>query len=438
MSTSPSSKSSSSKLSSDPNASSSSSDPKKIVLAYSGGLDTSVILPWLKSRYPGVKLVAFAAELGQGSELKGIEQKAYKSGADEVIVKDLRKEFAEDYCFPMLRAHATYEGDYLLGTSVARPLIAKEQVLVAHKTGADAVAHGATGKGNDQVRFELTVMALDPTLKIVAPWKDPQFLADGLNDRETAVEYAMKHRIPIAQSKKKIYSQDRNLWHISHEGAEIEDPSQEPLEGVYTISVPPGKAPDRAQYVEIQFREGVPTGIDGQSYRGRGHELIERLNEIGGRHGVGQVTLVENRLVGMKSRGVYETPGGTILYEAHKALEQLCLERELYHFKQQVALKYGELVYYGQWFHPLREALQVFVDQANQVITGKVRVKLFKGRAQATSASSPTSLYDTKLASFAMKDYDVTAARGFIDLFGLPMKVRGLKHKTQVRPPVRR
>jgi argininosuccinate synthase len=377
--------------------------------------------------------VAFAAELGQGSELKGIEKKAYKSGADEVIVKDLRKEFAEDYCFPMLRAHATYEGDYLLGTSIARPLIAKHQVLVAHQTGADAVAHGATGKGNDQVRFELTVMALDPALKIISPWKDPQFLADGLNDRETAVEYAQQHKIPIAQSKKKIYSRDRNLWHISHEGAEIEDPSQEPLEQVYAISTPPAKAPDKAQYVEVEFRDGNPTALDGERYRGRGHELIERLNEIGGRHGVGQVTLVENRLVGMKSRGVYETPGGTILYEAHKALEQLCLERDLYHYKQLVALKYGELVYYGQWFHPLREALQAFVDQANQVISGKVRVKLFKGRAQAVSASSPLSLYDTKLASFAMKDYDVTAARGFIDLFGLPMKVRGLRHKTNAK-----
>ncbi len=414
-------------------SSSNSGAPQKIVLAYSGGLDTSVILPWLKSRYPGVKLVAFAAELGQGSELKGIEKKAYKSGADEVIVKDLRKEFAEDYCFPMLRAHATYEGDYLLGTSIARPLIAQQQVLVAHQTGADAVAHGATGKGNDQVRFELTVMALDPTLKIISPWKDPQFLADGLNDREKAVEYAERHKIPITQTKKKIYSQDRNLWHISHEGAEIEDPSQEPLEAVYTISAPPSKAPNTPQYVQIEFKNGVPVALDGERYRGRGHELIEQLNAIGGKHGVGQVTLVENRLVGMKSRGVYETPGGTILYEAHKALEQLCLERELYHYKQQIALKYGELVYYGQWFHPLREALQAFVDQANQVISGKVRVKLFKGRAQAVSASSPMSLYDTKLASFAMKDYDVTAARGFIDLFGLPMKVRGLKHKTNTK-----
>jgi len=401
--------------------------PKKIVLAYSGGLDTSVILPWLKERYPGVRLVAFAAELGQGSELKGIERKARRSGADEVVVRDLRREFAEQYCFPMLRAHATYEGDYLLGTSIARPLIAKAQVEVAHETGADAVAHGATGKGNDQVRFELTYMALDPKLRIISPWKDPRFLADGLTDRETAIEYAKRHGIPITQTKKKIYSQDRNLWHISHEGAEIEDPAREPLEQVYTISAPLTKTPNRPEYVEIGFQAGNPVSVNGRRFRGAGHELIETLNRIGGRHGVGQVTLVENRLVGIKSRGVYETPGGTILYEAHKALEQLCLERDLYHFKQQVALKYGELVYYGQWFHPLREALQAFVDAASATVTGKVRVKLFKGRATAVSATSPTSLYDTKLASFAMKGYDVTAARGFIDLFGLPLQVRALK-----------
>ena len=405
------------------------STPQKIVLAYSGGLDTSVILPWLKERYPGVKLVAFAAELGQGSELKGIEKKARKSGADEVIVADLRKEFAEEYCFPMLRAHATYEGDYLLGTSIARPLIAKAQVEAAHRTGADAVAHGATGKGNDQVRFELTAMALDPTLAIISPWKDPRFLADGLTDRETAIEYAEKHGIPITQTKKKIYSQDRNLWHISHEGAEIEDPANEPLEQVYTITVPVSKAPNKAEYVEVEFRQGNPVAVNGKRFKGAGHELIDTLNRIGGRHGVGQVTLVENRLVGMKSRGVYETPGGTILYEAHKALEQICLERDLYHYKQQAAIRYGELVYYGQWFHPLREALQAFVDHASQVVTGKVKVKLYKGRATAVSATSPRSLYDTKLASFAMKGYDVTAARGFIDLFGLPMKVRGLRHK---------
>jgi argininosuccinate synthase len=403
--------------------------PKKIVLAYSGGLDTSVILPWLKDRYPGVRLVAFAAELGQGSELKGIERKARKSGADEVVVKDLRREFAEQYCFPMLRAHATYESDYLLGTSIARPLIAKAQVDVAHETGADAVGHGATGKGNDQVRFELTYMALDPALTIVSPWKDPQFLADGLNDRETAIDYAIAHRIPIVQSKEKIYSQDRNLWHISHEGGEIEDPAKEPLERVYTITRPVSETPDRAEYVDIEFKQGTPVAIDGTRYARAGHELIAALNTVGGRHGVGQVTLVENRLVGMKSRGVYETPGGTILYEAHKALEQICLERDLYHFKQQVAARYGELVYYGQWFHPLREALQAFVDAASGVVTGKVRVKLFKGRVQAVGAKSAASLYDTKLASFAMKDYDVTAARGFIDLFGLPMKVHGAKQR---------
>jgi argininosuccinate synthase len=401
--------------------------PKKIVLAYSGGLDTSVILPWLKERYPGVRLVAFAAELGQGAELKGIERKAKRSGADEVVVRDLRREFAEEYCFPMLRAHASYESDYLLGTSIARPLIAKAQVDVAHETGADAVAHGATGKGNDQVRFELTCMALDPSLTIISPWKDPRFLADGLNDRETAVDYAVRHRIPIAQTKEKLYSQDRNLWHISHEGGEIEDPSREPLERVYTISRPVSEAPDKAEYVEIAFKGGTPVAVNGTRYTRAGHELIAALNIIGGKHGVGQITIVENRLVGMKSRGVYETPGGTILYEAHRALEQLCLERDLSHFKQQVALKYGELVYYGQWFHPLREALQAFVDQANEVVTGTVRVKLFKGRATAVGATSPLSLYDTKLASFAMKDYDVTAARGFIDLFGLPMKVRGMK-----------
>jgi argininosuccinate synthase len=404
--------------------------PKKIVLAYSGGLDTSVILPWLKGRYPGVKLVAFAAELGQGDELKDIEKKAYASGADEVIVKDLRKEFAEQFCFPTLRAHATYEGDYLLGTSIARPLIAKHQVEVAHKTKADAVGHGATGKGNDQVRFELTAMALDPSLKIISPWKDPAFIADGLTDRETAIDYAKAHGIPIAQTRKKIYSQDRNLWHISHEGAEIEDPEKEPLESVYTISVPVSKAPAKAEVVTVEFVQGNPVAIDGKKYAG--HELIARLNEIGGRHAVGQVTLVENRLVGMKSRGVYETPGGTILYEAHKALEQLCLERDLYHYKLQMALRYGELVYNGQWYHPLREALQAFIDQANQVITGKVRVKLLKGRAQAVGATGPQSLYDKQLASFAMSGYDITAARGFIDLFGLPMKVRGMKQKPKV------
>ena len=393
--------------------------PKKIVLAYSGGLDTSVILPWLKERYPGVKLVAFACELGQGDELKGIEDKARKSGADEVVIMDLRQEFAEKYCFPMLRAHAIYEQDYLLGTSVARPLIAAKQVEVAHQTGADAVSHGATGKGNDQVRFELTYMALDPKLKIISPWKDPAF---ELRDRESAVDYAQKKGVPITASKKKIYSQDRNLGHISHEGAEIEKPDAEPnWEACLTTVVPPEKAPDKAEIVEVEFQAGVPVAVNGKKQAG--HTLVAELNKIGGKHGVGVTVLAENRLVGMKSRGVYETPGGTILYEAHKALEQICIERDTLHYKQQVALRYAELVYNGQWFHPLREALQAFIDHTNATVTGLAKVRLYKGRAMQVGAKSPHTLYDPQLASFSMEGFDVTAARGFIDLFGLPMKV---------------
>ncbi len=402
--------------------------PTKIVLAYSGGLDTSVILPWLKNRYPGVKLVAFAAELGQGDELSGIEEKAYQSGADEVVVKDLREEFARDYCFAMLRARAIYEDDYLLGTSVARPLIARHQVLVAHDTGADAVGHGATAKGNDQVRFELTAMALDPGLMLIAPWKDPQFIEDGLTSRETAIAYARQHNIPIAQTAEKIYSRDRNLWHISHEGAEIEDPACEPnWRNCLVMSVPVEDAPDEPEYVQIEFEHGNPVAVAGQKLPP--HEVIETLNEIGGRHAVGQTLLVENRLVGMKSRGVYETPGGSILYEAHKALSQLTLERETYHWLRSQADRYAELTYYGMWFHPQRLAMQAAIDQANQVVTGHVKLKLYKGRIMAVEAISPHSLYDPELASFAMDGYDITAARGFIDLFGLPMKVHGMKHK---------
>jgi argininosuccinate synthase len=395
---------------------------KKIVLAYSGGLDTSVILPWLKDRYPGVKLVAFAAELGQGDELRNIEDKAYRSGADEVVVRDLRREFAEQYCFPMLRAHATYEEDYLLGTSIARPIIARHQVEVAHQTGADAVGHGATGKGNDQVRFELTYMALDPSLKIVSPWKDPAF---ELTSREAALDYAREKGVPVEQTREKIYSRDRNLWHLSHEGADLENPANEPRDDLWMMSVPLSQAPDEPEYVEIGFEAGTPVTLEGR--RLPGHELVQELNERGGRHAVGQTQLVENRLVGMKSRGAYETPGGTILYEAHKALEHLCLERDTYHFKQQVALRYADLVYYGQWFHPLREAIQAFVDHTQQSVGGTVRLKLFKGRASVASVESDTSLYDPELASFAMAGYDSTAARGFIDLFGLPMKVHRLQ-----------
>ena len=403
-------------------------NPRKIVLAYSGGLDTSVILPWLKDRYPGVQLVAFAAELGQGDELQGIEDKAYQSGADEVVVKDLRREFAEEYCFPLLRAHAIYESDYMLGTSIARPLIARHQVDVAHQTGADAVGHGATGKGNDQVRFELTAMALDPKLQIISPWKDQRFLDDGLTSRETAIDYAKAHGIPVEQTAEKIYSRDRNLWHISHEGAEMEHPDREPnWRNCLVMSVPVEDAPDKPRKVKVVFEQGNPVAVDGKELPPE--DIIATLNAIGGEHAVGQTVLTENRLVGMKSRGVYETPGGTILYEAHKALEQLCLERDLYHEKIRLATRYAELTYYGQWFHPLRESLQAFMDHANRVITGEVTVQLYKGRALAMAGESPHSLYDPELASFAMKDYDVTAARGFIDLFGLPMRVRGLKQR---------
>jgi len=391
---------------------------EKVVLAYSGGLDTSVILPWLKETY-GYDVIAFAVELGQGDELAGIKKKALASGAVKCVVKDLRAEFVDDYLWPMLKSGAVYEKQYLLGTSVARPLIAKHQVEVAHAEGATAVAHGATGKGNDQVRFELTYMALDPSLKIVAPWKDPKFT---LTSREAAVDYAKKHKIPIEQTQKKIYSQDRNLWHISHEGAELEDPANEPKDGVYTISRPLSKTPDKADYVEIGFSEGVPVKLNGKKINGV--KLIEQLNRLGGKHGIGQVDLVENRLVGIKSRGVYETPGGTILTTAHSALESLTLDRETMHYKQQVSLKYADLVYYGLWFSQLRQALDAFIDVTQRNVTGEVKMKLFKGRCSPAGIKSPKSLYRTDLASFKMgAEYEPTDANGFIRLFGLPMKV---------------
>ncbi len=393
---------------------------EKVVLAYSGGLDTSVILPWLKETY-GYDVVAFAAELGQGDELEGIKKKALASGAVKCVVKDLRREFVEDYLWPMLKSGAIYENGYLLGTSIARPLIAKYQVDVAHAEKATGVAHGATGKGNDQVRFEVTYMALDPSLKIIAPWKDPNFK---LTSREAAIDYAKKHKIPIEQSKKKIYSRDRNLWHISHEGADLEDPANEPKDNLFVISNPVSSTPNRPDYVRIGFHEGVPVKLDGRAINGV--KLIETLNQIGGKHAVGQVDVVENRLVGMKSRGVYETPGGTILMTAHSALESLTVDRETMHYKQQVALKYAELVYYGLWFSPLREALDAFVNATQRNVTGEVRLKLFKGRCTAAGMTSPHSLYQTNLASFKMgSEYDQTDAKGFIRLFALPVKVAG-------------
>jgi len=403
---------------------------EKVVLAYSGGLDTSVILPWLKETY-GYEVIAFAAELGQGDELTGIKQKAMASGAIKCVVKDLRKEFVQDYLWPMLKAGAVYEKKYLLGTSVARPLIARHQVEIAQAEGATAVAHGATGKGNDQVRFELTYMALDPSLKIVSPWKDPKF---ELTSREAAVDYAKKHKIPIDQTKKKLYSCDRNLWHISHEGADLEDPANEPKETLFTISRPVSKAPDQPDYVTLGFFEGIPVKLNGKLTSGV--RLIEKLNKLGGKHGVGQADLVENRLVGIKSRGVYETPGGTILTAAHDALESLTLDRETLHYKQQVALKYAELVYYGLWFCQLREAIDGFVDITQRNVTGEVKMKLFKGQCTPAGIKSPYSLYKTDLASFKMgAEYEPTDATGFIRLFGLQAKVAGLLKKKESRGP---
>ncbi|MCD4831861.1 MAG: argininosuccinate synthase [Anaerohalosphaeraceae bacterium] len=398
----------------------------KVVLAYSGGLDTSVILPWLKETY-GYDVIAFAAELGQGDELEGIKKKALASGAVKCIVKDLRKEFVADYIWPMLKSGAIYENDYMLGTSIARPLIAKHQVEIAQAEGAIGVAHGATGKGNDQVRFELTFMALDPSLQIIAPWKDARF---ELTSREAAIDYAKKHKVPIEQSKKKIYSRDRNLWHISHEGAELEDPANEPNDRLFTISNPVAKAPNKSAYVEIGFEKGIPVSLDGKKIDGV--KLIETLNKIGGKHAVGQADLVENRLVGIKSRGVYETPGGTILYTAHKQLEALTLDRDTAHYKQQIALKYAEMVYNGQWFSSLRNALDAFIDQTQQNVAGTVRLKLFKGRCTPAGAKSPNSLYSADLAGFTMGDeYDPKDATGFIKLFGLQMTVAGALAKKQ-------
>jgi argininosuccinate synthase len=394
---------------------------RKVVLAYSGGLDTSVILPWLREKYD-CEVIAFAADLGQGDELDGIKQKARRSGADVCVVRDLRQEFAEEFCFPMLRAGAVYEHSYLLGTSVARPLIAREQVRVAAEYGADAVAHGCTGKGNDQVRFELTYMALGKDLRIIAPWRDPQF---DLRSREAALEYANARGIPVEASKKSIYSRDRNLWHISHEGADLEDPGNMPKDDLWVMSNPIGKAPDRPGTVVVEFEKGSPKSVDGVDMPG--HKIIEKLNKLGGKHAVGQTDLVENRLVGIKSRGAYETPGGTILTVAHRALESICLDRDTSHYKQQIALKYAEMVYNGQWYHPLREALQAFVDSTQRRVAGSVKMKLFKGHALVASVDSPHSQYSESLASFVMGDeYDPLNATGFIRLFGLPMQAAAL------------
>ncbi len=392
---------------------------KKVVLAYSGGLDTSVIVPWLKENY-GCEVVCFTADLGQGAELEGLEEKALASGASQIVIKDLRDEFAGEYLFRVLRAGAVYERKYLLGTSIARPLIAKYLVEVAHQVGADAVAHGATGKGNDQVRFELTVMALDPRLKVIAPWREWE-----IRSREDAIAYAQAHNIPVTATTKTIYSRDHNLWHISHEGGPLEDPWWEPDETVYMLTASPLEAPNEPEYVEIEFESGTPVAVNGQKMGPA--ELVAYLNALGAKHGIGRVDMVENRLVGMKSRGIYETPGGTILLAAHRELESLVLDHATMQFKDMVALKYAELVYNGMWFSPLREALDAFVDATQGPVTGTVRLKLYKGNIIPAGRKSPFSLYREDFATFGQEDvYDQSDAEGFIHLFGLPLKVRAL------------
>ena len=392
---------------------------KKVVLAYSGGLDTSIIIPWLKENYR-CEVIALAADLGQGEELAPLKEKALKSGASKFYLEDLKREFIEEYIFPTIQAGAVYEGKYLLGTSIARPLIAKYLVLTAQKEGAEAVAHGSTGKGNDQVRFELSVKALDPALKIIAPWREWN-----IRSREEAIDYATARNIPIPVTKKDPYSRDRNLWHLSHEGGDLEDVAKEPPPDLLQLTVPPEKAPDSPAYVEISFVEGLPREINGKQMPAVA--LVEELNRLGQANGIGVVDLVENRLVGMKSRGVYETPGGTILYLAHRELEYLTLDRQTMHFKDIVAQRYAELVYDGLWFSPLKTALDAFVKATQQTVTGKVRLKLYKGNCTPAGASSPYSLYHQELATFGQDEiYSQADATGFINLFGLPLKVQAL------------
>ncbi len=397
---------------------------KKIALAYSGGLDTSIIIPWLKEHYEGAKIVAVCGDIGQGGdELTGLEAKARATGADEVFIADLREEFVSDYLWKMVRAGGIYEHKYLLGTSIARPLLAKKQVEVALATGCDALAHGCTGKGNDQVRFELTYKALAPHLPVIAPWRVWDIVS-----REDALEYAAAHNVPVQQSAAKIYSRDRNIWHISHEGAELEDPANAPSDGVWMLTKSPQEAPDKPTDVTIGFEKGNAISVDGEALGPVA--LLEKLNAIAGENGVGRIDQVENRFVGMKSRGCYETPGGTLIMTAHRELEALTLDKNTSHYKQRLALDYAEMVYNGLWFTPLREALDSFFSVLSETTTGEVTLRLYKGNLQPVSRKSPYSLYSMSIASFTMgADYDQKDARGFINLIGLPIQVRALQLK---------
>ena len=389
--------------------------PKKVVLAYSGGLDTSIIIPWLKETY-GCEVIAMVGDVGQQEDLKAAKRKALSTGASSATIEDLREEFLSHYIWPTLRAGAVYEHKYLLGTSMARPVLAKRQAEIALETGADAVAHGCTGKGNDQVRFELAYKAIAPSVKIIAPWREWT-----INSREDAIVYAKAHNIPIEQSKANIYSRDRNIWHLSHEGGVLEDPANEPEEAMWQWIVSPEKAPNKPAEVEIGFEAGTPVSISGK--KRSAVALLDELNEIAAAHGVGRIDLVENRLVGIKSRGAYETPGGTLLVTAHRELETLCLDRETAHYSEMLSLRYAELVYYGLWFTPQREALDAYFTAAQQRVTGTVGLKLYKGNITVTKRASPYSLYRKGLASFAMTGYNPKDAEGFINLFALPVTI---------------
>ena len=402
-------------------------DIKKVVLAYSGGLDTSVIIPWLKENYNNCEVIAVTADLGQGDELDPVHDKALKSGASKCYILDLKEEFIADYVWPVVKAGAVYEKKYLLGTSFARPLIAKRLVEIAEKEGADAVAHGATGKGNDQVRFELSVKALAPQLAIIAPWREWS-----IRSREDAIDFAEAHNIPIPVTNEHYYYIDRNIWHLSHEGSDLEDPWNAPKDALFIVTNTPETAPDKAEYVELEFEQGVPVAVNGKKMSPA--TIVENLNEIGIRNGVGICDMVENRLVGMKSRGVYETPGGSIIYYAHNELENLCLDRATMSYKQMVGIKYSELVYDGMWFSPLREALAAFVDETQKTVTGTVRLKLYKGNIISAGAKSPYSLYSQEYVTFGADEvYNQADASGFINLFGLPLTVRALMKQGKLK-----
>ena len=398
--------------------------PKKIVLAYSGGLDTSIILKWLIEKY-GCPVVAYCADIGQKEDWEAVREKGLATGASEVIIRDLREEFVRDFVFPALKANAVYEGGYLLGTSLARPLIAKEQIKVAREVGADAVAHGATGKGNDQVRFELTYMALAPELKIIAPWRKWEF-----RGREDLIAFAEKHGIPVPVTKEKPYSIDANLFHTSYEGGILEDPWQEPPEDMFQMTVAPEKAPETPEYLELSFEDGVPVAVNGKTMGPV--ELLSTLNEIAGRHGIGRVDMVENRFVGIKSRGVYETPGGTVLHVAHRALEHLTMDREVMHLRDGLIPYFSELIYYGFWYSPEMEAMRAFIEESQKDVTGTVRLKLYKGNVTVVGRKSPKSLYLKELATFEADSlYDQRDAEGFIKLQGLRLKVRAMLRLTK-------